>query len=533
VLILRIRQAECALADGRLDEAFEIAQANDVRSHRYGQKLIGRLAREIVRRGQEHLAANRFQAALLDCNKAEKLGGTMSDVAQLRTAICEAMTKNQQECHQQAMKVAEAKRHIEDGWLSVGGRILDEASAGDGRAQLVRQELAAARLKTDDAVAKAELALDRGDLEEAMEIVRSSGLGQSKNGQAGELLGKIKTRTIERIRSDLEQGRVDRAQAFVQRLAPIGKDGAQLAELVETLARCRQAALYVAAGKPGDALPLLRKVKLVCPSAAWLDSAISEIKRAAEAYEELDAGPLGLTLADAAPIMGPSSPEADAAVASVNRVEPERWMQERAMSNQGGDSLPSKFVMQIDGVGSFLVFRESRVTIGPISSSARPMLGLMTDPNTPAVLIERVDEDYFVRSQTPIDVNGKSVGEAMLRDGDRITLSPRCVLRFHLPNPASTTALLTISGARLNRPDIRQVVLMDRDILVGPYTNNHIRTDQVKDPVALFAQNGRLLCRAKDSILVDGRSFDPSVGLAVGKPVEIGKLSMVVARLEA
>ncbi len=533
MLILRIRQAECALADGRLDEAFEIAQADEVRSHRYGQRLIGRLAREIVRRGQEHLAANRFQAALLDCNKAEKLGGTMPEVAQLRTAICEAMTENQQDCHQQAMRVAEAKQSIEDGWLSVGGRILDEASAGDGRAQLVRQELAAARLKTDDAVDKAESALNRGDLEEAMDLVRTTGLGQSKNGRAGELLSRIKAQTIVRVRSDLEQGRIDRAQAFVRRVAPIGKDGTELTELVEALARCRQAAQHVAAGKPGEALPLLRKVKLVCPSAAWLDSAISNIKRAAEAYDELDAGPLGLTLADAASIMGASDLDADAAVASTNRRESKMRMQEQAMPNQESDFLPSKFVMQIDGVGSFLVFREPRVTIGPISSSARPMLGLMADPNTPVIMIERGDGDYFVRSQTPIDVNGKSVGEAMLRDGDRITLSPRCSLKFHLPNPASTTALLTISGARLNRPDIRQIVLMDRDILIGPYTNNHIRTDQLKDPAALFAQNGRLLCRAQDSILVDGRSLDPSVGLAVGKPVEIGKLSMVVARLEA
>ena len=447
MLILRIRQAECALADGRLDEAFEIAQADDVRSHRYGQRLIGRLAREIVRRGQEHLAANRFQAALLDCNKAEKLGGTLSEVAQLRTAICEAMTKNQQDCQQKAMRVAEAKRNIADGWLSVGGRILDEASAGDGRAELVRQELVAAKLKTDDAVTKAESALNRGDLEEAMEIVRTTGLGQSKNGRAGELLGRIKARTIERIRSDLEQGRIDRAQAFVRRVAPIGKDGTELTELVEALARCRQAAQYVAVGKPGEALPLLRKVKLVCPSSAWLDSAISDIKRAAEAYEELDAGPLGLTSSAAASIMESGDLEADAAVASANRRGPELLMRERAMPNQDGDSLPSKFVMQIDGVGSFLVFREPRVTIGPISSSARPMLGLMTDPNTPVVMIERVDGDYFVRSQSPIDVNGKSVGEAMLRDGDRITLSRRCVLTFHLPNPASTTALLTVSGA--------------------------------------------------------------------------------------
>lgn len=532
MLILRIRQAECALADGRLDEAFEIAQAEDVRRHRNGQRLIGRLARAIVRRGQEHLAANRFQPALLDCNKAEKLGGVMSEVAQLRAAICDAMMKDQQDHQQQALRVAEAKRHIDDGWLSVGGRILEEASAGDGRAQLVRQELAAARLQAEDAVVKAELALKRGDLEEAMEIVRAAGLGRSKNGQAGELLGQIKTRTIERIRSDIEQGRIDRAAAFVQRITPLGKDGAEFAELTEALARCRQAAEYVAAGKPASALPLLRKVKAVCPSARWLDAAISDIKRAAEAYEELDAGPLGLTVADATPIMEPDSSDAGAVLASAKKREQGAVMREQAMPSDG-DSLPSKFVMQIDGVGSFLVFRDPKITIGPISSRERPMLGLMADPNTPVILIERVEGDYFVRSQAPIDVNGRSVGETMLRDGDRITLSPRCVIRFHLPNPASTTALLTISGARLNRPDIRQLVLMDRDILVGPYTNNHIRTDHLKDAIALFAQNGRLLCRAKDSILVDGRSFDPSVGLAVGKPVEIGKLSMVVARLEA
>ncbi len=533
MLILRIRQAECALADGRLDEAFEIAQADDIRCHRHGQRLIGRLARAIVRRGQENLAANRFQPALLDCNKAEKLAGTMPDVAQLRAAICDGMMKDQQDHQQQALRIAQAKRQIDDGWLSVGGRLLEEAPAGDGRAELVRQELAAARFQTEDAVVKAELALKRGDLEEAMEIVRATGLGQSKTGRAGELLGQIKTRTMERIRSDLEQGRIDRAAAFTKRVAPLGKDGAEIVELIEALARCRQAAGYVAAGTPAAALPLLRKVKMVCPSARWLDDAISDIKRAAEAYEELEAGPLGLTLADATPIMAVGNSDAEAALASANHRQQGAMMQERAMPATGGDPLPSKFVMQIDGVGSFLVFRDARVTVGPISSSARPMLGLMADPNLPVVVIERMDGDYFVRSQKPVDVNGRFVGEAMLRDGDRITLSSRCVIRFHLPNPASTTALLTISGARLSRPDIRQVILMDRDILVGPYTNNHIRTELLKEAIALFAQNGRLLCRAKDGILVDGRSFDPGVGLAVGKPIEIGKLSMVVAGFEA
>ena len=543
MLILRIRQAECALADGRLDEAFEIVLAEEIHRHRHGQKLIGRLARALVQRGQENLAGHRYQPALSDCNKAEKLAGTLPEVVQLRAAVCDAIIKEQQARQHEALRVAQAKEHIDNGWLSVGGRILDEAPAGDGRADLVRQELAAARLKTEDAVAKAEQALNNGDIEEAMSIVRGTAIAQSRNGRAGELLHQIRTRAIERIRADLDQGRVDRARSLLLRLQPLGKDGTDTAELSEALAWCRQAAQHVMAGKPGVALPLLRKVKTVCPSARWLDAAIADTKRAAEAYDELDAGPLGLAVADAshdglpkttggsvkAEGLGdgfsmPAQNHRQASLDDATRRNPQSQISE------AGD-MPGRFVLQIDGVGSFVVFRDARVTVGPISSSVRPMLALIADPNMPAVMLERIEGDYFIRSATPIDVNGQSVTEKLLASGDQISLSPRCRIQFRLPNPASTTAVLTVSGARLSRPDVRQLILMDRDILIGPYANDHIRTEQVKDPMALFVQNGRLLCRTKDDILVDGASFDPNVGLAVDKPVRIGRLSMVVARL--
>ncbi len=312
MLILRIRQAECALADGRLDEAFEIAQTEEICRHRHGQKLIGRLARALVQRGQENLTDNRFQPALTDCNKAEKLAGTLPEIAQLRAAVCNAIVKDQQARQHEALRVEQAKQHIENGWLSVGGRILDEAPAtDDGRAELVRQELAAARLKTDDAVSKAEQALNNGDIEEAIDLARGTAIVQSRNGRAGELLRQIRTRAIERIRADLEQGRIDRARSLLLRLQPLGKDGTEVTELSDALAWCRQAAQHVMAGKPNMALPLLRKIKAICPSARWLDAAISDTKRAAEAYEELDAGPLGLAVTgdsqDKSPISGYTS----------------------------------------------------------------------------------------------------------------------------------------------------------------------------------------------------------------------------------
>jgi tetratricopeptide (TPR) repeat protein len=539
VLILRIRQAECALADGRLDEAYEIAQADDVRRHHHGQRLIGRLARAIVQRGQENLAAGRFQPALSDCNKAEKLGGNLPEIGQLRAAVCSAIVQEQQGRQQDALRVAQAKQHIEDGWLSVGQRILEEAPSNDGGAELARQQLAAARLKTEDAVAKAEEALRQGDIEEAIRLVQSGRIDQSKNGRTGAVLRQIRGRAVECVRADLEQGRIDRAQSLMQRLGPLGKDGTDVTELREALTWCRQAAQYVVGAEPAAALPLLRKVKTICPSARWLDAAMADIKRAAEAYEELGAGPLGLTMADALPNQGQmSEDEGRKAAGAGPRGCPNGSGQPQGavpaspqLDGSDPSSLPTKFVLQVDGVGSFLVFREGRVTVGPISSSARPMLALIADPNLPTVMLERVEGDYFVRSATPIHVNGQSVTEKLLADGDHIALSPRCRIKFHLPNPASTTAVLTVSGVRLSRPDIGQLILMDRDILVGPYLNDHIRTDHVKEPVALFAQNGRLLCRAQESILVDGCSFDPSVGLAVDKPVQIGRLSMVVARL--
>ena len=525
MLILRIRQAECALADGRLDEAFEIAQAPEVRRHHHGQRLIGRLTRALLQRGQENLAANRFQPALADCNKAEKLGGTLPEIAQLRAAICAAIVQDQQVHQQEALRVAQAKQNIQEGWLSVGGRILDEAPAGNGHVELVRQELAAARFQAEDAVTKAEQALRQGDIEEAIRIVQAAKIGQCKNGKAGELLRQVRGQAVQRVRADIEQGRIDRAGSFLQRLTPLGKDGSEVAELTEVLAWCRQAAQHVTAGRPAAALPLLRKVKAICPSARWLDQAIADAKRAADAYEELNAGPLGLSSTDVSDFGFRIS---DCGLESTPAMNPQS-----AIRNPQSESedMPSKFVLQVDGVGSFIVFRDARVTVGPISSSARPMLALMADPNLPTVMLERMEGDYFVRCPTVVEVNGQAVTEKLLADGDRITLSPRCSIRFHLPNPASTTAVLTVSGARLSRPDIKQLILMDRDILIGPYANDHIRTEQLQEPVALFAQNGRLLCRAKESILVDGRGFDPNVGLAMDKHVEIGKVSLVVARL--
>ncbi|MHC4497393.1 MAG: hypothetical protein ACYSYM_16385 [Planctomycetota bacterium] len=296
--------------------------------------------------------------------------------------------------------------------------------------------------------------------------------------------------------------------------------------------RCRQAAGYVTAGKPRAAVPLLRKVKLTCPAAKWLSTATDQTRQAAELLDELAASPLGFDVAGDIVADGDGTDDVRNGAPSVSERLP-RANRENAASNTRADSsLPSRLVLQMDGIGSFIVLRDRRVTVGPVSSSQRPMIGLMADPNLPVARIERAEDDYFIRSSNPVGVNDTMTTDKLLVDGDRISLSPRCGMKFNIPNPASTTATLTLSSARLGRADVRRIVLMDRDILVGPGIGNHIIADFLDETVALFVQNGQLLCKAKDRILVEDKPVSSRAGLPVNKQIRIGQISLVLTELK-
>jgi hypothetical protein len=105
-------------------------------------------------------------------------------------------------------------------------------------------------------------------------------------------------------------------------------------------------------------------------------------------------------------------------------------------------------------------------------------------------------------------------------------------MKFNIPNPASTTATLSLPSARLGRADVRRIILMDRDILIGPTEGSHILAESLDETVALFTQNGRLLCRSKDKILVDEKTVGPTAGLPVNKQIRIGQISLVLTELK-
>ena len=519
------------MADGRLDEAFEIVQSRDIREHRRGQKLIGRLALAFTKRGRENLEAERIQHALADCNKAEKLAGNTADVAKLRSAICSEMEQKRLRSRHRSLKVAQARQHIQNGWISAGEEILKDSDDENGQAGVVLQQAAVARLRTSEAITKAQNALQRNDLDVAIDFVLKAGAAGSQNEQVVELISKIRSLAAKQIKENFNSGRLDLAQSLWQRVSPITDGCSEISELGSALSQCSKAAEYVAAGRPREAVNLLRKVKLTCPSAKWLGAVTEQSRQAAELLDELAASPLGLDITRRQD-MEEAIQQTDNEKLIESMAQPQAKPNNRSSDNRAESSIPSKFVMQIDGIGSFYVLRDSSITVGPVSSSARPTVGLMVDPNLPAVTIERSEDDYFIKSSSPIRVNDTTTTDKLLVDSDRISLSPRCVLKFNIPNPASTTATLSLPSVRLGRADVRRIILMDRDILIGPNEGSHILAESLDETIALFAQNGRLLCRAKDKILVDEKTVSSTAGLPLDRQISIGQISLVLTEFK-
>ncbi|MGA2502060.1 MAG: hypothetical protein ABSH20_30320, partial [Tepidisphaeraceae bacterium] len=516
MLILRIKQTECALEAGRLDEAYELVRAQDMWAHRRGQELAGRIAQALVSRGREHLAAGRLGQADADSQKAARLAGNTGDVAKLRVAVAAATAAVRQADREQAQALAAARQEIRQGHLSAGQRIL--ANLGETRPAVgLLQDVAQQQATVDALVARTNECLGRDDWEAAVDELAKAPPAAGTDLRVRELSGQVKKKVSQRITEALRSGRLDVAGSLLARLQRLACGSVETEQLQRIVHQCRMAWVHVSAGDLQQAQESARRLAAMLPEAPWLDAAIVSMKQAGEAMEQLRAGPLGFVDSGEPRqrVPRPAFPEAAAAVAIPVCQGPK------------AESLPARFLLQVDGVGSFLVHRGARVTVGPISSSPACDVGLLTEAQTPVIAIERIEDDYFARSSVPVAVNERPTTGRLLATGDCVALSARSQLVFRLPSPASTSAVLDLKAGRLPRVDVRRVILMDRELVIGPGAAAHVRCDEATEAVVLVIRDGQLVCQARRGLLIDGKPAGMSAAITLGLPVRIGEVGLV------
>lgn len=545
MLILRIRQAECALADGRLDEAFELADRHDVRSHRRGQRLVGRLVRSLVERGGKHLEAGRLTDAASDSEKARRFGGLMADVAALRERIAAAMMAKHRGARRQARLVAAARHQIDNGNLAGGGTLLAGLGREESAVGVMLHDIELRRAALGAAVANADGALKRDDWEAAVrELARVRPADTSADATFAALAGKLGRFVRQRAHEALVDGDVRLAGAMLERLSTVDDHCVETQRLCELVAQCRLAWSHLDRSQPRQAEEVVRRVAALLPGAKWPTAVARQLREAAELMDELRAGPLGLCgVASAGRTASDQTLPKVLAGNGSSRVSPppipRHFTRQPAMfansvpspqNDVSGDALPPRFLLQVDGAGSFLVFTQPQVTLGAISSSKQPDIALLAEGTASVAKVERVEDDYFLRGSGPMAVNGRSCAGKMLASGDQIALSPRCRFTFRQPSAASTSAVLDLTGTRYPRADVRRVILLDRELVVGRGAGAHVRIDELPVRIVLQVRDGRLFAQTKEPIWVGGQEVVARTAIPVGLHVKAGGLSFVVTR---
>ena len=509
MLILRIKRCETALANGRLDEATELLRDADLRAHHRGQGLIDRLVPALIERCRQHLAAGRIAPATQDCRNAERLAGNSTEIAQLRFAIDRATTDEREAIIRRDRAAATARRLVEQGQLTLGRDFAARTDAG-----AIVADIDDRRSLFDRTLADANAAVDRQDWELAVKhLARAKSLcpGSGDVHLLIDTIGRNVSAEADRL---IIAGQPDAAGQLLRRIESLCGSHLEVDRIRRGLDQCRAAWELLASGRHREASEILGRVANLWPAANWLRAAAMGLYRADGAIGEVRSGPL-------------RSFAMDETMAMPRRIPSPVRPAAMPLNTPSG-----RFLLHVDGSGSYLVLQGKSISIGPLSASTPPDVPLMTSSNAPRISLSRSDEDYFLSSRIPVPINEKPAASKLLSAGDRIALGPRCRIDFQRPNPASSSAILHISGARLPWGGVRDVLLMDRELVIGPIASAHIKTRGEGEKIVIQINEGRLFCRASGSISIDGKPAGNLAELKPGAQVVAGGIGIAMQEIQ-
>ena len=169
-------------------------------------------------------------------------------------------------------------------------------------------------------------------------------------------------------------------------------------------------------------------------------------------------------------------------------------------------------VLCVDGLGSLLMLRSDHVSIGPASTSCRHDVVVLDQTLQSPLMIRRDADDYFAESDSDFLVAGKPTSRRLLQDRDTLSIGSRGRLKFKRGVAASGTAVLEVTGVKLQQRDIRNVVLMSDSLLIGG-SGSHFKLAESSVPIILQPAKDGFSIHAKGSF--DQQALRPNESVVV------------------
>jgi tetratricopeptide (TPR) repeat protein len=513
----QLRRIEEAFEQGRLDEAYSVAQTAKRSTDSAVLEAVARLADALMVRGQEHLLARRFADALADFGRAGDCGHPLEKVAQWRKRAHEAAGHAQDLDRRKNVAVEEARNRLKDGDVAGAREARAAAPYHDTQVGEVSHAIHDQSGRSEQARDLAEQAWKDGRLAVAVEQVLLAGRLNANVAGLADLQRRIVETVLIEARRSFKEGNLSRAEHDMKSVKDIVRGNGEAQELERALETARQAARLVARADFSDALVLIDRLAAIEPQIVWIGQAREHLQAVEQQHRALLAGPLGW-LASSQPTAAPTREAAPtlAGGRQVNRIETP------AVDSVDSLALGRRLLLRIDGVGSFLLVRGDRVGIGRAGPDATADIPLISDLSERAAEIIRAGEDYFVMASGGVELAGRPVEYALLQDGDRVRVGRRVKLDFRRPSSKSTSAVLDFGEGVRMASDCRRVILWDGPVVMGAGKECHIRLPAGAASVVLIERGGRMFVKP-------AASASQIVPLPLGISVELGELRLSVA----
>ena len=293
LLIVRLKAAENALRDGRLDEAYRLATAPDLRDHRRAGAVVAALTERFIERARAHFRADRFAEALIDLDRAEAGGVMKEELSELRAHVRTVQAEQQRNEQSRREPLDAAKRRIEGGSLAAGRRVLEQASEHDLAARHLRQQVNDRVDEVRSGLELAETLMAQGQWTAAADRVRRLKSIDAHDKKVARIETTLCKKVLDNARGALLDGRIGRAEDELACLGKLGDTLPSKREIRDMLSLARQAARGIQAHAYADARRDVMSLHRLLPKAGWVKKAIEQLRYLEDIRTELGAGPLG------------------------------------------------------------------------------------------------------------------------------------------------------------------------------------------------------------------------------------------------
>jgi len=519
LLPTRLRAAEKALREGRLDEAHRLATSPDLRDHDRAKAVREKLAAQLLERAREHYRADRFPEALADLGKAAVGGILLDRIEELRNQVNTVAAEVHRQAHSRRERMEAARQRMERGSLDAGRRILEHASQDDPDAAALRKQAEQRADELKALVDQARKHIKQQRWADAAERVRRARRVDAHTDAVASVEHDLCDRVLGEAGKAFADGRLNRASQLLADLGELGSSSGRRRELQEWLSLADAAAHQVEIGDYGEARERTLQLQRLATKTAWIKEALAQIKQLEELHVQVSAGPLGERIAAAGP------GKRAAPVAARPKFDPYETMPIPGRGMESPSAMAAPLLLLVDGGGSYLILRGGNFSIGRAAANRTVDVPIVSDLGERHANLMRVDDDYFLFSDRPVDVGGKPTKHQLLRDGDRVVLGRRAKFTFRMPSRRSASAVLDLSESTRMPRDVRRVILLDRHATIGSGSTAHVICRHAQPPLLLFERNGSLWLRRKN----DGHVDTEAMELTVGAPAEVGGVSLALA----